>query len=162
MVDEMFIRTDRSAFVALRRGHLEEVDAPVTDGVTIEWRAAGPTRFLEVVAMAKHRAVKAAKAEGLDPEEVVTPEVLDAEGKVERAAETVRSKFEGLYMSAALGRGAIYRVHGAPADLTTIFAATPGAAYEMLGPTMASELGRMVMSATIGATRPFGPAGSGR
>lgn len=157
----MFIRTDRSAFHAIRGGHLVEVDAPTPGEVTIEWRARGSTFFLETLTAARIRATQTARARGLDPDEVLTPEVRNEEGKLVTKADTVHDQFERLHLAAMMGREGIYKIHGAPGELAPAFATSPASAFEMLGPTICSELGRLVMGASMESAGPFVSAGSG-
>lgn len=156
----MLIRTDRSQFAALRAEGLVAVDAPAPGELTIEWRPAGPTLFLEVVSLAKLRAASACRRLGVDPAEVVTPASVDAEGN-ERRAETAADELERIEVTAMLARASIVRVHGAAGELASHIAACPGAAYDLIGPGAAAQLGRLVFEGSV-SPDPFVQPGSGR
>lgn len=152
------LRTDRTIFVVHSSdtacpAHLREaddwveVDEPIAGALTIGYRGLSQLGFFEVAAIARVRAERSARAEGLDPHEEI--------GRDDRGQPiTIASRLENGHLSDLTARRGIVSVHGVDVP-------SPAAIFDRLGPARAAALANRITAATILTHDPFANGASG-
>lgn len=132
-----FIRTDRTAFVAIDEGGAADVDGPRDGVVTVEQRAVSPTEFGELSTLAKGRARRAAALlDNPTPEEI--------------------AELQRWHLTSIVTRRSVVRVHGTLLpELRTALDQDPGRIVEFLEPGALAELGALAMRRSMVGESPF-------